>query len=129
MHNNELNLLETPYLQEFNRITTQLLKIKEALDTDNVEEAKLLLENEIYASGKFMVIQQRVKALYPDFVVILDQALQEDKTTKLMWQVGYCLKIGMTPIEISKLLPISNRTVSVYGTKLRKMNILEALNK
>jgi len=126
MRKNEENLWEIPYLQEFNRTVAQLLKIRAALDTDNVEEAKRLLENEIQASGKFVVIQQRVKALYPDFAAGLDRALQQAKATKLMWQVGYCLKIGMAPLEIAKLLPINNRTVSVYGTKLRKMKVLDA---
>lgn len=123
----EGNLLFKTYLQEFNSIIARLYEVREALETENIEQAKELIDTEINSKGKFGVIQQKVQTLYPEFVVAIDQALRKRKITKLLWQVGYCLKLGMTPVEVAKVLPTTNRSVSVQGSKLRRLGILEPI--
>lgn len=125
----EGNLLFKTYLQEFNSIIARLYEVREALETENIEQAKELIDTEINSKGKFGVIQQKVQTLYPEFVVAIDQALEERKISMLVWQVGYCLKLGMTPVEVAKVLPTTNRSVSVQGSKLRKLGILEGVKR
>ena len=119
------SLLEKLYLQEFSRTNTCLLNIKSALDVDDIETAKNLLHTELHSSGQLAVIQQRVNTLYPEFTRKINQALTEGRITKLLWQVGHCLKLGLAPVDIAKMLPTTNRSVSVQGTTLRRLGILE----
>jgi len=117
------------YLQEATEATGKLQQIQEAFVQRGPEIAQKLLANEINTSGELSIIQEKVRPEFPEFSDTIDKALVDKKITKVMWQVGYCLKLGKLPAEIAKILPISNRTVSVYGTKLRKMGVLEAVSK
>ncbi|OJJ19042.1 hypothetical protein BKI52_19680 [marine bacterium AO1-C] len=117
------------YLQEATEATGKLQQIQETLAQRGPEIAQKLLINEINTAGELSIIQEKVRNEYPDFVAEIDKALADKKITKAIWQVGYCLKLGKSPTDISKILPLSNRTVSVYGSKLRKMGVLEAFKK
>ena len=117
------------YLQEAMEATNKLQQIHETLTQRGPEIAQKLLTNEINTAGKLTTIQEKVRIEFPGFSEEIDKALVDKKITKVIWQVGYCLKLGKPPTEIAKILPLSNRTVSVYGTKLRKMGVLEAITK
>jgi len=129
MLKNEGNPFIEAYLQELTSMMARLYEIQAALETEDIEKAKYLIAAEITLKAEFSVVQQKVNTLFPEFVVLLNQALEEGEITKLMWQVGYCLKLGMTPLETSKVLPTTNRSVSVQATKLRKMGILTPVKK
>ena len=117
------------YLQEATEATTKLQEIQETFTRKGPDFAQKLLKNEINTAGELSIIQEKVRNEFPDFVDAIDKALADKTITKITWQVGYCLKFGRSPAEIAKILPLSNRTVSVYGTKLRKLGILEAIKK
>jgi len=117
------------YLQEATEAASKLKQIQETLTQRGPEIAQKLLTNEINTAGELSIIQEKVRGEFPDFASEIDKALTDKKITKVIWQVGYCLKLGRSPIEIAKIRPLSNRTVSAYGTKLRKLGILEAVNK
>ena len=117
------------YLQEATEATHKLQQIQETFTQRGPDIAQKLLANEINTAGELSSIQEKVRNEFPEFANEIDKALADKKITKAIWQVGYCLKFGRSPVEIAKILPLSNRTVSVYGTKLRKMDILEAVQK
>jgi len=117
------------YLQEATEATSKLQQIQETLIQKGAETTQKLLTNEINTAGELSIIQEKVRQEFPVFADEIDKALADKKITKVVWQVGYCLKLGRSPSEISKILPLSNRTVSVYGSKLRKMGVLEAVKK
>jgi len=117
------------YLQEATEAASKLKQIQETLTQRGPEIAQKLLTNEINTAGELSIIQEKVRGEFPGFASEIDKALADKKITKIIWQVGYCLKLGRSPVEIAKILPLSNRTVSVYGTKLRNMDILEAVKK
>ena len=117
------------YLQEATEATNKLQEIQETFTQRGPDIAQKLLANEINTAGELSSIQEKVRNEFPDFTSEIDKALADKKITKAIWQVGYCLKFGRSPAEIAKILPLSNRTVSVYGTKLRKLDILEAVKK
>ncbi|HAS40948.1 MAG TPA: hypothetical protein DCS93_10730 [Microscillaceae bacterium] len=117
------------YLQEATEATNKLQQIQETLTQRGPDIAQKLLTNEINTAGELSIIQEKVRNEFPDFTTEIDKALADKKITKAVWQVGYCLKMGRSPSEISKILPLSNRTVSVYGTKLRKIGVLETVKK
>ncbi|OJJ18064.1 hypothetical protein BKI52_29890 [marine bacterium AO1-C] len=117
------------YLQEATEATSKLQQIQETLTQKGAETTQKLLANEINTAGELSIIQEKVRSEFPDFADEIDKALADKKITKAIWQVGYCLKLGRSPADISKILPLSNRTVSVYGTRLRKMGVLEAVKK
>lgn len=121
---NEGNQLTDIYLQEFTNIATRLHKVWEALENEDIGQAKVLLDAEIHHKNKFWVIQRQVQALYPDFVIKLDQARKEGKITKLLWQIGYCLQLGMSPKEVAWTLATTSRSVSSQGSTLRRMGLL-----
>ena len=117
------------YLQEATEATHKLQEIQETLAQRGPDITQKLLTNEINTAGELSIIQEKVRNEFPGFADEIDKALADKKITKVIWQVGYCLKFGRSPAEIAKILPISNRTVSVYGSKLRKLGVLEAVNK
>ncbi|EAY29880.1 hypothetical protein [Microscilla marina] len=123
-----LNAAYTP-VQEWTDSIVRLYEIKEALEKNEVEQAKTLVEAEINSKGKFVAVQQRVQRLYPEFVTTIGEMLDQGKISKLMWQIGYCLQLNMTPLETSKILRTTNRSVSVMACKLRKLGVLEAVKK
>ncbi|EAY24062.1 hypothetical protein [Microscilla marina] len=116
-------------IHEWTDSVIRLYEIKEALEKNEVEQAKTLVEAEIYAKGKFAAVQQRVQTLYPEFVTAIAEVLAQGKITKLMWQIGYCIKLGMAPIETAKILNTNNRSVSTLACKLRRLELLEAVKK
>ena len=115
------------YLQEATEATSKLQQIQETLMNKGASTTQKLLANEINTAGELSIIQEKVRNEFPDFASEIDKALADKKITKVVWQVGYCLQLGRSPAEIAKILPLSNRTVSVYGSRLRKMGILEAV--
>ncbi len=117
------------HLRELTSIIARLREIQAALDAEDYEQAKQLVDAELNLKDQFGSVRQQIQTLHPDFAQLANQALAEGKITKLVWQVGYCLKIKMSPVEIAKVLPLSNRTISVYGTRLRKLGILEPVSK
>ena len=117
------------YLQEATEATSKLQQIQETLTQKGAETTQKLLSNEINTAGELSIIQEKVRQEFPAFANEIDKALADKKITKVIWQVGYCLKLGRSPSDISKILPLSNRTVSVYGSKLRKIGVLEAVKK
>jgi len=129
MHKNEGNLFLENYLQEYNGMIARLYEIRAALEAKDFEGAKELVNTEINLKGEFKVIQQKVQMLYPEFVIVADAALRERKITKLLWQIAYCLRLGMTPLEVAKVLPTTNRSVSSQGSMLRRLGILEKADK
>jgi hypothetical protein len=116
-------------IQEWTDSVIRLYEIREALERNEIAQAKTLVEAEIHAKGKFVAVQQRVQALYPDFVTLIDATLNQGKISQLVWQIGYCLKLGMAPVEAAKILNTTNRSVSVMACKLRKLGVLEAVKK
>ena len=117
------------YLQEATEATSKLQQIQDMFTQKGADVAQKLLTNEINTAGELSIIQEKVRNEFPDFAQEIDKALADAKITKVIWQVGYCLKLGKAPVDIAKILPISNRTVSVYGSKLRKMGVLAAIKK
>jgi len=117
------------YLHEFTSTIIRLHEIRAALESEEIEQAKALINAEINVNGKFSVIQQKVKTLYPQFIEVLDQALAEGKITQLVWRVAHCIKLGMAPSEVAKVLPTTSRSVSTQAHRLRRMGILEKVNK
>ena len=117
------------YLQEVTEATNKLQQIQETLIQRGPDITQKLLINEINTAGELSIIQEKVRNEFPDFATKIDKALAEKKITKVIWQVGYCLKMGRSPSAISKILPLSNRSVSVYGSKLRKIGVLETVKK
>ena len=106
------------YLQEATEATSKLQQIQDMFTQKGADVAQKLLTNEINTAGELSIIQEKVRNEFPDFAQEIDKALADAKITKVIWQVGYCLKLGKAPVDIAKILPISNRTVSVYGSKL-----------
>ena len=117
------------YMQEATEATSKLQQIQETLTQKGAETTQKLLANEINTAGELSIIQDKVRQEFPDFVQLIDKALADGKINKVIWQVGYCLKFGKTPADIAKILPLARRTISVYGSKLRKIAGLESLGK
>lgn len=117
------------YLQEATEATSKLQEIRDTLAEKGAETTEKMLSAEINTAGEFVIIRDKVRKEFPDFAEQIDQALADKKITKLLWQVGHCLKLGMSPLEVAEVLPTTNRSVSVHGTKLRKLGILEELKK
>jgi predicted phage tail protein len=117
------------YLQEATDAVNKLQQIRDTLATKGADTAQKMLNAEINTAGEISLIREKVRNEYPEFVEQLDQALMDKKISKLMWQVGHCLKLNMTPVEIAGILPTTNRSVSVHGSKLRKLGILEPIKK
>ena len=117
------------YMQEATEATSKLQEIQETLIQKGAETTQKLLTNEINTAGELSIIQDKVRREFPDFVQIIDKTLADGKINKITWQVGYCLKFGKSPVEIAKILPLGRRTISVYGSKLRKIDGLESLGK
>lgn len=121
----------TPYtpINEWTDSVIRLYEIREALEHNKIERAKTLVEAEIHAKGKFVAVQQRVQRLYPEFVALIDALRDQGNISQLVWQIGYCLKLGMAPVEAAKILNTTNRSVSVMACKLRKLGVLEAVKR
>ena len=117
------------YLQEATEAQVKLQQIQETLIEKGVETTQKLLTNEINIVGELAGIQDKVRREFPDFVHTIDKCLADGKINKTTWQVGYCLKFGKSPAEIAKILPLGRRTISVYGSKLRKIEGLESLGR
>ena len=129
MNQTEGNPFLKIYLKEFTGTIIRLHEIRTALESEEIEQAKALIDAEININGKFSVIQQKAKVTYPEPANKLDQAHQEGKITQLAWQMGYCIILGMTPLEVAKVLPTTNRSVSTQAHKLRKLGVLEGVKR
>ncbi|WP_299461426.1 triple tyrosine motif-containing protein [uncultured Microscilla sp.] len=117
------------YMQEATEAANKLQKVRNTLNEKGIEAVKRMIGNEIEGVDEFAIVREKVHQEFPAFAETIDQAFIDKKVTKLVWQVGHCLKLGMSPMETGETLSISNRSVSVHGTKLRKLGILEPIKK
>lgn len=112
------------YAQEVTDAMIRLEQVREVFESSGAETAKRMLNVELNTTGKLTVIRQKVSDAFPEFVVKLDKALANKQINKTIWQVAHCLKLGMKPKEIAEILPVQARSVSTFGSKLRKLGLL-----
>ncbi|EAY24063.1 triple tyrosine motif-containing protein [Microscilla marina] len=117
------------YLQEATETANKLQQVRNTLAKEGSDEAQKILKQAISGVDEFVIIREKVRQEYPDFTERIDQALIDKKITKLVWQVGYCLKLGMLPAEVAEVLPTNNRSVSTHGSNLRRLGILDPIKK
>jgi hypothetical protein len=112
------------YAQEVTDAMIKLQQVREIFNSKGAETAKHMLNVELNTTGKLATIREKVSEAFPEFVVELDKALTSKQINKTIWQVAHCLKLGMKPKEIAEILPVQARSVSTFGSKLRKLGLL-----
>ena len=117
------------YMQEATDATSKLQEIRQTLAQKGAATADKMLSDEINTASEFVIIRDKVRNEFPDFAEKIDQALADKDITKFLWQVGHCIQLGMTPMDIADVLHTTNRSVSTQGNKLRKKGLLPPLKK
>ncbi len=112
------------YLQEVTEARLKLWQVHDVWARKGDQIARQLLQAEVGTQGEFYIVLQQVREVYPEFAQRADNALAQRKISKLVWQIAYCLRLGMAPREVAVILPTTNRSVSSQACRLRNLGLL-----